>query len=97
MHYFDRSIKMANILFAIGGFFLFVTLIFLFKDDNVYDQVIVYSNGNFVRGAIYFMGSLVLGISSFLAGICMRCVAKDAKEEIESMKKELRVDLNKSK
>ena len=87
MRYFDRTNKMSNILIGSSTIFFVIAVIALFG-GSVADQVFEFSNGNFVRGGILFTICFLLSIFTLIVGIALKCVVKDAKEELDAIKRE---------
>ncbi len=93
MPYFDKTKKMSNILMG-GSAILFVMAGIVFFGGSVGDQIFEFSNGNYVRGGIVFSICFLLSAFMFIAGIAMKCVAKDAKEELDTIRRELDKRIN---
>jgi len=87
MPYFDRTKNMANILigFSIA---LFVTTCVVLLWGSVWDQVFQFSNGNYVRNGVIFAILFLLSSFALIGGIALKCVARDAKEELDSIRRE---------
>lgn len=84
MKYFDRTRKLSNILIFISVLFLILTLVFLVLDG---DQVLRFSNGNFVRAALYIGVCFTLFMTNLVTAIALKSIAKDAKEELDYLSK----------
>ena len=89
MPYFERTIKFANRLFLSSVIFFIIAAI-VFVKGSVLDQVFEYSNGNYVSSGIYFTIFILLSVFTFILGMALKCVAKDAKEEFTNLKQELK-------
>ncbi len=87
MSYFDRTKKMSNILIG-SGIVAFLISMKLLLADGVLDQIFEFSNGNSVKVGILFSIFFLISIFSLILGISLKCIVKDAKEELDSIKKE---------
>lgn len=85
MHYFDRSNRLSNILIVISVISFIISLFVLFK-GSVIDEVFKYSNGNFVKAGIIFTILFLISILTLIIGISLKCIVKDAKEELDTIK-----------
>ena len=86
MHYFDRTNRLSNILIVSSVISFIISLVALFK-GSVIDQVFEFSNGNFVKGGIIFTIWLLISVLTLIIGISLKCIVKDAKEEVDTIKK----------
>lgn len=86
MRYFDRTNRMSNILIVSSIISFIISIVVLFK-DGVGNQVFEYSNGNFVREGIAFTIWFLMAVLSIVIGISLKCIIKDAKEEVDTIKK----------
>lgn len=84
MRYFERTNRMAHILFIAGGLLFVISLGILFK-GSVGDQIFEFSNGNFVRNGIWFVMFFLSAVFSLVLGIVLKCIVRDAKEELDNM------------
>jgi hypothetical protein len=84
MRYFERTNRMAHILFIAGGLLFVISLGILFK-GSVGDQIFEFSNGNFVRNGILFAMFFLSAVFSVVLGIVLKCIGRDAKEELDNM------------
>ncbi|MDF2984558.1 MAG: hypothetical protein K0R50_68 [Eubacterium sp.] len=87
MSYFDRTRKMSNILIGIS-IVAFLISAKLFLADGVVDQIFEFSNGNFVKVGILHSIFFLISLFSLIMGIALKCIVKDAKEELDSIKNE---------
>lgn len=85
MRYFERTNRMAHILFIAGGLLFVISLGILFK-GSVGDQIFEFSNGNFVRNGILFAMFFLSAVFSVVLGIVLKCIVRDAKEELDNMR-----------
>lgn len=85
MRYFERTNRMAHILFVAGGLLFVISLGILFK-GSVGDQIFEFSNGNFVRNGIWFVMFFLSALFSLVLGIAMKCIVRDAKEELDQIR-----------
>lgn len=85
MHYFDRTNKLSNKLIGSSIISFVISVIVLFK-GNVIDQVFPYSNGNYVKNGIVFIIWFLLSVMTLLVAVAMKCIVKDAKEELDMIK-----------
>lgn len=84
MRYFDRTNRLSNILFGASVLLFVVSLGILFK-GAVADQIFEFSNGNFVRNGIVFSMFFMMSVFSLVLGIALKCIVRDAKEELDGM------------
>ncbi|ACL74796.1 hypothetical protein [Ruminiclostridium cellulolyticum] len=89
MPYFGKSNKLANILICCSVI-LFVIAAVVFVRGSVLDQVFEFSNGNYISSGIYFTIFMLLALFTFIIGIALKCVVKDAKYEFTNIKSEQR-------
>lgn len=87
MHYFDRTNKLSNILIGCSIISFVISVVVLIK-GSVADQVFEFSNGNYVKSGIIFAIWFLLSIVALIIGIALKYIVKDAKEELDSLKKE---------
>lgn len=87
MRYFERTNRMSNILIATGIFLFIVALGALFGRGMI-AEVFVSSNGDYVKGGVLFAIWFVLSITSLIGGIALKCVVRDATEELEAIRQE---------
>lgn len=85
MRYFERTNRMAHILFIAGGLLFAISLGILFK-GSVGDQIFEFSNGNFVRNGILFAMFFLSAVFSLVLGIVLKCIVRDAKEELDHIR-----------
>lgn len=86
MYYFDRTNRLSNILIVSSVICFIISLRVLFK-GSVIDQVFVFSNGNYIKGGIIFTIWFLISILTLIIGISLKCIVKDAKEELDIIKK----------
>lgn len=86
MHYFDRTNRLSNILIVISAI-SFIRSLFVFFKGSVVDQVFIYSNGNYVKDGIIFTILFLISVFTLIIGIALKCIVKDAKEELDTIKK----------
>lgn len=89
MRYFNRTNRLANILLALSVVCFIAMWIVIIK-EQVIDQVLQYSNGNVVRGAIFFIFFLTATIFFLIIGVTLKCIVKDAKEEFDIINNKIR-------
>ncbi len=82
--YLVRSRKLANVFFCISALFFVVALIIL-TEGQVLEQALKFSNGNYISGAIFFAIFFILSVVLLLLAITLRCLEKDATEDINSV------------
>jgi uncharacterized membrane protein len=87
MPYFERTKRLSNILVGISIISFLVACI-VFLQGDVYDQIFPFSNGNYVRNGIIFTIFFLLSVFTLIIGFALKSVVKDAKEEIEAVKRE---------
>lgn len=87
MRYFDRTNKFSNILLVSSAIFFVLVIIYLFR-GSVVDQVFEFSNGNYVRSGVIFAIYFLLFVFTLITGIALKCVVKDAKEELDTIKRD---------
>ncbi len=87
MRYFNRTNKMSNILICSSVIF-FIIAVNLFFKHGIADQVFTYSNGNYIKGGIIFAICFLLSLFQLITGIALKCIVKDAKEELDTIKQE---------
>ena len=92
MHYFDRTNRLSNILIVSSVISFIISLGVLFKSGAA-DQVFQFSNGNFVKGGIIFTIWFLISVLTLLIGISLKCIVKDAKDELDAIKKEFNESL----
>lgn len=85
MKYFDRTNRMANTMFVCGVISGLVTAAVLVH-GAVVDQIFEFSNGNFVRSGILFAMFAVLCVFFFVLGIALKCIVKDAKDDLDELR-----------
>jgi hypothetical protein len=85
MRYFNRTNRLSNILLVSSAILLVISLFVL--GGGVLDQVFEFSNGNYVRGGIIFTIWFLLSLIALITGIALKCIVKDAKEELDIIKK----------
>ncbi|RAU99231.1 hypothetical protein [Paenibacillus sp. YN15] len=84
MRYFERTNRMAHILFAAAGLCFIISLGIFFK-GAVSDQIFEFSNGNFVKNGILFAMFFLSAVFSLVLGIVLKCIVRDAKEELDNI------------
>lgn len=94
MKYFDRTNKLSNVLLATSAITFIITLLRLFKGSAFKELVEVVSNGEVIGLSIAFIIWLIITIMWFmvfiltlLMGTALKFIAKDAKEELDIIKK----------
>lgn len=85
MRYFERTNRLAHILFVAGGLLFVISLGILFK-GSVGDQIFEFSNGNYVRNGIWFVMFFLSAVFSLVLGIVLKCIVRDAKEELDQIR-----------
>ncbi|MFM9329720.1 hypothetical protein [Paenibacillus mesotrionivorans] len=85
MRYFERTNRMAHVLFIAGGLLFVISLGILFK-GSVGDQIFEFSNGNYVRNGIWFTMFFLSSVFSVVLGIGLKCIVRDAKEELDHIR-----------
>lgn len=84
MRYFERTNRMAHILFVASGL-LFAISLGIFLKGAVVDQIFEFSNGNFVKNGILFAMFFMSSVFSLVLGITLKCIVRDAKEELDNI------------
>lgn len=88
MRYFDRTNRMSNLLICSSIIFLVLAAGVFFK-QGVVDQVFAYSNGNSIKAGIIFTIYFLLSVFSLVTGIALKCIVKDAKQELDIIKRNI--------
>ncbi|HEY8363238.1 MAG TPA: hypothetical protein VIK77_10195 [Tissierellaceae bacterium] len=83
MPYFQRTKKLSNILFGMFGVFLLISIIGFFRSK--YYEILIYNFTNDIRGSIFTVICFVFSLLLLILAIALRCIAKDAEEDLAMM------------
>lgn len=84
MPYFDRTRKCSIVFLSLSALFFIMTIITFFNSQ--FSEILAYNFTNDLRGSILTV-FLMIAIILLVAGIAMRAICKDAKEDFHRIDK----------
>lgn len=85
MPYFDRTRKCSIVFLSLSALFFIMTIITFFNSQ--FSEILAYNFTNDLRGSILTVIFLLIAIILLVAGIAMRAICKDAKEDFHRIDK----------
>lgn len=89
MPYLDRTKRIANILLFLWGL-LFLLSVIRFLYGGLFYEMIVFNYTNNIRGLIFAIVCLILSIFFLVLAIALRCLVKDAKDDLALLTERIR-------
>lgn len=83
MIFFEKTNKLSN--FFITLFVLSFILAIIFFASSQFTEVLSYNFTNDLRGTVWMIVCFGISVSSFIAGVSLKCLVKEANDEIKRL------------
>ncbi|MNW57811.1 hypothetical protein D3C74_356410 [compost metagenome] len=88
MLFFEKTSKLSNFLLTL--FVLFLILAFIFLASSQFTEVLSYNFTNDLRGTVWMIVCFGISISSFIAGVALKVMIKEANDEMKRLEERMR-------
>lgn len=85
MPYFDRTRKCSIVFLSLSALFFIITVITFLNSQ--FSEILAHNFTNDLRGSVLTVIFLLISIVLLVAGIAMRAIFKDAKEDLHRIDK----------
>ncbi len=88
MIFFEKTNRLSNFFLVLFMLFLILTIIFFASSQ--FTEVLSYNFTNDLRGTVWMLVCFMISISSFIAGVSLKYLIKEANVEIQLLEERMK-------